>query len=84
MDDADRLRVFDRFFRSSPERRSGIHGTGLGLVVAKEGVERHGGTIDVSGALGQGTALTLTVPAADAADTNDGGASVASGRSPSV
>ncbi|WP_336711249.1 sensor histidine kinase [Arthrobacter sp. USHLN218] len=65
MDDADRLRVFDRFFRSSSARRSGIHGTGLGLVVAKEIVERHGGTIDVSSALGEGTTFTVTLPAAE-------------------
>ncbi|MGF9662364.1 ATP-binding protein [Arthrobacter crystallopoietes] len=36
MDDADRIRVFDRFFRSSSARRSGIHGTGLGLVVPRK------------------------------------------------
>ena len=65
MDDADRLRVFDRFFRSSPARRSGIHGTGLGLVVTKEIVERHGGTIDVASALGEGTTFTVTLPAAE-------------------
>ncbi|WP_264796015.1 sensor histidine kinase [Arthrobacter mangrovi] len=65
MDDADRLRVFDRFFRSSSARRSGIHGTGLGLVVTKEIVERHGGTIDVASALGEGTTFTVTLPAAE-------------------
>ncbi|WP_262103480.1 cell wall metabolism sensor histidine kinase WalK [Arthrobacter sp. Marseille-P9274] len=86
MDDADRLRVFDRFFRSSSARRSGIHGTGLGLVVTKEIVERHGGTIDVSSALGEGTTFTVTVPAAAPQPrvANDGDARVQADRSPSA
>lgn len=75
MDEADRLRVFDRFFRSSSARSSGIHGTGLGLVVTKEIVERHGGSIEVYSQLGTGTTVTVAIPAAvPAVDNNDGGA----------
>ncbi|AUI51877.1 sensor histidine kinase [Arthrobacter crystallopoietes] len=64
MDAADQRRVFDRYFRSSSARSSGIHGTGLGLVVTKEIVNRHGGTIEVASRLGAGTRVTVKIPKA--------------------
>ena len=42
IDEADRERVFEKFFRSS-EASARIAGTGLGLAVAREIVETHGG-----------------------------------------
>jgi PAS domain S-box-containing protein len=42
---ADRDRVFEKFFRLDPAQRRGIGGTGLGLYIARELVQRMGGRI---------------------------------------
>jgi PAS domain S-box-containing protein len=54
-------RVFDRFFRV-PGRRS--HGSGLGLTIAREIVEAHGGAIGVESEIGSGSRFWLSLPAA--------------------
>jgi PAS domain S-box-containing protein len=42
---AERERVFEKFFRLDPSQRGGVGGTGLGLYVARELVDRMGGRI---------------------------------------
>jgi signal transduction histidine kinase/DNA-binding response OmpR family regulator len=54
--------LFTRFFRSFEATRRAIQGTGLGLAVVREIVERHQGTIQVVSALGQGTTMTVSLP----------------------
>jgi signal transduction histidine kinase len=59
---ADRIgHVFDRFYRAHEDH--GVGGLGLGLYIAREVVERHGGRIGVSSVEGQGTTFTVTLPA---------------------
>lgn len=55
-------RLFERFFRSSTSRRQEVPGTGLGLPIARSIVERHGGTIAVESAPGEGASFTVTLP----------------------
>lgn len=52
--------IFHKFFRV-PGRASG--GAGLGLSIAKEIVEAHGGTIGVRSQPGQGSTFSFTLPA---------------------
>jgi signal transduction histidine kinase/CheY-like chemotaxis protein len=62
---ADQLpHVFDRFYRA--HERQGLGGLGLGLYIAREVVERHGGRIEVASVEGKGTTFTVTLPASRA------------------
>ena len=56
-------KVFDRFYRSNAVRRGTEHGSGLGLGIVRELVERHGGTIDIDSEAGQGTTVIVALPA---------------------
>ena len=55
--------IFDRFYRAD-EARGGRGGAGLGLAIAKEIVDAHGSTIDVSSAPGEGTTFRFELPIA--------------------
>lgn len=56
--------LFRRFYRAQSAVEKGIAGTGLGLYMVKEGVEKHGGTIEVQSTEGEGTTFTVRLPAA--------------------
>jgi len=61
-----RDRVFEKFFRVPGAPAGGV---GLGLYLAREIVEAHGGRIGVESAPGVGSRFWFTVPRADAAAT---------------
>ncbi|WP_062344528.1 DUF4153 domain-containing protein [Herbidospora yilanensis] len=56
---ADRQRVFERFSRLDAARAADAGGAGLGLAIAKEIAELHGGTIAVAGGIGCHMVVTL-------------------------
>lgn len=58
--EADLEHLFEPFHRAT--NVGAISGTGLGLVIAKEAVELHGGTITVESQVQQGTTCTVRIP----------------------
>jgi PAS domain S-box-containing protein len=66
-------RVFDKFYRADFSDKA-VHGLGLGMSIARQIVERHGGDIRVESEPDRGTRVTFTVPvkAADAKEALQG------------
>lgn len=54
--------VFDRFYRGEKDRSRGSGGAGLGLSIAKEFVEAHGGHIQTDSIVNRGTTFTVWFP----------------------
>ena len=60
--------VFERFYRVDKARARKTGGSGLGLSIVRNMVERNGGSISVESVLGQGSVFTLMFPAFDMED----------------
>lgn len=56
--------IFDPFFRADYARTRDAGGAGLGLALARSIVERHAGSINCTSVPGQGTTITIDLPAA--------------------
>jgi signal transduction histidine kinase len=59
--EADKSRIFERFYRADPVRNPQTSGTGLGLAIAAAVAEAHGGTIDVTDG-DPGARFVVTLP----------------------
>jgi len=56
-------RIFERFYQVDKSRaRRGVEGSGLGLSIAKEIVEAHGGSITAESRPGQGSVFVVKIP----------------------
>ncbi|MGH3703591.1 MAG: sensor histidine kinase [Agromyces sp.] len=60
--EAELPKIFDRFFRSEAVRQGSVHGSGLGLGIARDFVERHGGRFGIDSEEGVGTTVIITLP----------------------
>ena len=59
-------RLFDRFYQVDTSRAGGEgHGAGLGLAIAREITQAHGGKIGVRSSMGHGTTFTIRLPLAN-------------------
>ncbi|HKC51623.1 MAG TPA: ATP-binding protein [Myxococcota bacterium] len=65
--EADRARIFERFYRVDRGRSREQGGTGLGLAIVKHLVQASGGEIWVTSTPGEGSTFSFTLPAADPA-----------------
>lgn len=59
IDDSDKSRVFERFYRVDKSHSRAIGGTGLGLSIVKHGAIFHNATIKLDSKLGEGTTIKL-------------------------
>jgi signal transduction histidine kinase len=59
---AEQQHIFDPFRRGS--NAGGVSGKGLGLAIVKQAVTLHGGAIHLDSRPGEGTTVTVTLPAA--------------------
>jgi PAS domain S-box-containing protein len=55
-------RIFEKFYRLDPHHTRGVNGTGLGLYVCRELVERMDGRISVSSVPGRGSTFLVELP----------------------
>lgn len=54
----DLPRVKDKFFKANQS----VRGSGIGLAIADEIIQKHGGTLDIESGIGVGTTVTITIP----------------------
>jgi len=57
--------IFERFYRVDKSRTRATGGIGLGLTIAKQLVEAHGGEIEAQSELGKGSRFIFTVPVSE-------------------
>jgi signal transduction histidine kinase/CheY-like chemotaxis protein/ligand-binding sensor domain-containing protein/AraC-like DNA-binding protein len=63
--------VFERFYRAEHPSTHAQPGTGLGLALARDLVEQHGGVIQVDSAEGRGSIFTVRLPLVPPATTGE-------------
>lgn len=63
IDEGDLPHLFDRFYRADESRtKKNTPGYGLGLSIAKQVIDKHGGTVRINSKPGKGTTFTIILP----------------------
>ena len=62
IEDADKAKIFEEFYRAGNARDFTLEGTGLGLAIVKSIVDVHSGTITIESKPGTGTKFTVSLP----------------------
>jgi signal transduction histidine kinase len=57
-------RIFEEFYRTEEAKAMQETGTGLGLPIVQQVVEKYGGTVEVESVVGQGSTFRFTLPLA--------------------
>jgi signal transduction histidine kinase len=55
-------RIFEKFYRLDPQQTRGVGGSGLGLYICRELVERMNGRLEVESEPGRGSRFTVALP----------------------
>ncbi len=58
----DREKIFNGYYRTKEAESSNQHGTGLGLMLSKEIIERHGGKLELESTKQKGTTFKIVMP----------------------
>ena len=58
----ERERIFEKFYRLDPQQTQGVGGSGLGLYISRELVERMDGRLRVESEPGKGSRFTVELP----------------------
>lgn len=58
----EQKRIFRKFERGAAARSGGIKGTGLGLSMVRHIVDAHGGSLEVSSAVNEGSTFSIVLP----------------------
>lgn len=62
IEEKSRVTIFEKFVQSDSSAKRRFSGTGLGLSLAKQMVELHGGAISVESDIGRGSTFTISIP----------------------
>ena len=62
IDEEEKERIFERFYRVSKSRNKDIEGTGLGLAIVKHILISLGGNIELDSKIGEGSSFRISLP----------------------
>ncbi|MDA8080493.1 MAG: HAMP domain-containing sensor histidine kinase, partial [Actinomycetota bacterium] len=58
-------KLFTKFYRTAAARDNAVQGTGLGLVIVKAIIEKHGGSVALTSKVGEGTTFKILLPSVE-------------------
>lgn len=61
LDEQEKERIFDRFYRADTSRERSVEGTGLGLSIVKSIIDLHHGKIEIESQKGKGTSIRISL-----------------------